>query len=283
MSSCESMLKLCYTDDMSFTTWITANKNQQGFAGLWRWNRNLAILHALQAVLILILANGKTFAVTLNYVALDPLASHGGQPALVPASQHWLDVNLAYLVAAFFLMSALAHLLMATVYRSTYETDLRRGMNRIRWIEYAMSASTMMVAIGLLVGVVDFASLLMLFGLTAVMNLLGLAMEVYSQGTHKPSWLAYIIGCVAGAIPWLVIVIYLLAGGVYGSTAPAFVYWIFVSIFLFFSCFAVNMFLQYRQRGHWANYLYGERVYMILSLVAKTALAWQIFSGTLRP
>ncbi|MCX6806068.1 MAG: hypothetical protein NTY56_01330, partial [Patescibacteria group bacterium] len=47
--------------------------------------------------------------------------------------------------------------------------------------------------------------------------------------------------------------------------------------------FALNMFLQYKKIGPWKNYLYGERVYIILSFVAKTALAWQVFTGTLRP
>jgi hypothetical protein len=41
--------------------------------------------------------------------------------------------------------------------------------------------------------------------------------------------------------------------------------------------------LQYRQVGKWSNYLRGEWAYIILSLVAKSALAWQIFSGTLIP
>jgi len=50
-----------------------------------------------------------------------------------------------------------------------------------------------------------------------------------------------------------------------------------------FGGFAVNMYLQYKKKGRWADYLYGERLYMILSLVAKTALAWQIFAGSLRP
>ena len=35
------------------------------------------------------------------------------------------------------------------------------------------------------------------------------------------------------------------------------------------------------QIGKWSDYFYGERVYMILSLVAKSLLAWQVFGGTL--
>ena len=41
------------------------------------------------------------------------------------------------------------------------------------------------------------------------------------------------------------------------------------------------MWLQYRQKGKWADYVFGERVYMGLSLVAKSLLAWQVFAGTL--
>ena len=40
---------------------------------------------------------------------------------------------------------------------------------------------------------------------------------------------------------------------------------------------------QYRRVGRWRDYLYGERVYMLLSLVAKSLLAWQVFAGTLQP
>jgi hypothetical protein len=142
----------------------------------------------------------------------------------------------------------------------------------------------MMVAIGLLSGVYDASTLLMLLALTAIMNVLGLVMELTNQGKKRPSWLAYWVGAAAGIVPWLVVAIYLIGANAYGGGhIPTFVYWIYGSIFVSFSCFAANMWLQYRKRGKWANYLYGERVYMILSLVAKTALAWQVFAGTLRP
>jgi hypothetical protein len=58
---------------------------------------------------------------------------------------------------------------------------------------------------------------------------------------------------------------------------------IFGSIFVFFNVFAINMILQYKKVGRWRDYLFGERVYIILSLVAKSLLAWQVFFGTLRP
>ena len=56
-----------------------------------------------------------------------------------------------------------------------------------------------------------------------------------------------------------------------------FVYGIIASLFVFFNCFAINMILQYKKVGPWRDYLYGEKVYIILSLTAKALLAWQVF------
>jgi hypothetical protein len=59
------------------------------------------------------------------------------------------------------------------------------------------------------------------------------------------------------------------------------VYGIVISIFLFFNSFGLVQWLQYKRVGNWSNYLRGERTYITLSLVAKSALAWQIFGSTL--
>jgi hypothetical protein len=68
-----------------------------------------------------------------------------------------------------------------------------------------------------------------------------------------------------------------------GSSAnpPAFVYGIFFSLFVFFNVFALNMWLRYKRIGPWRNYVFGESVYIALSLTAKSALAWQVFFPTL--
>jgi hypothetical protein len=260
-----------------------SKKSKISFDSLNKWNLVLAALHFVQGVAVLILSTNSSLPVTTNYLALDSLASKAGKPVLVAASRNMFDINIAYLVAAFFFISAAAHLIIATVYRPTYEKDLKKGINKARWIEYSLSASVMMVAIAMLSGVYDLSSLLMIFALIAVMNLMGLMMEVHNQTTKQTNWLSFIIGCKAGIIPWLVVVIYVLGATTYGSGVPGFVYWIYGSMFLLFSCFAVNMYLQYKKIGKWADYLYGERVYMILSLVAKSVLAWQVFFGALRP
>jgi hypothetical protein len=189
-------------------------------------------------------------------------------------------------VAVFLLLSAVAHFYLATIGYDRYVGNLKLGMNPIRFYEYALSSSVMIVLIGMLVGFWDIGGLILIFGINATMNLFGLLMEKLNQSTIKTDWSSFIYGCFAGILPWVVIVLYFVGSvnsGDGDAKPPDFVYFIIPTLFVFFNIFAVNMVLQYKKVGRWKDYLFGERVYIILSLTAKTVLAWIIFAGTLAP
>lgn len=65
------------------------------------------------------------------------------------------------------------------------------------------------------------------------------------------------------------------------GSVPGFVIAIFVTLLILFNSFAVNMWLQYRRIGRWRDPLFAEKAYLVLSLVAKSALAWQVYAGAL--
>lgn len=246
---------------------------------LHTFNAVMAALHAGQAVAIALLAKSFLLPVTVGYLNYDYATK-----SLVPATATLFHLSLAWLIVAFLIISSLAHLIIVTVYNKTYNENLAKGINKARWFEYAISASIMMVAISMLVGIYDLGTLIAIFALTTVMNLMGLMTEVHNQSTKTTSWLGFNIGVVAGIVPWIAIAIFFWSANHYGAgQIPTFVYWIYGSIFVCFNCFAVNMILQYKKMGPWRDYLYGERAYVILSLVAKSLLAWQVFAGTLRP
>jgi hypothetical protein len=254
---------------------------EEKLKSLNKFNLVMAVLHFIQACAVWFLSSPDkgVVPVTITFLKFDPIAVK-----LLPATRELFEVNLAWFVIVFFLLSAFAHLFIATIYKKNYESDLKLGINKVRWIEYALSASVMMIAISFLSGIYDLSSLVMIFVLDAIMNLLGLAMEKINQGRKNVDWFTYILGCIAGIVPWIVFAIYVYGAREYGGgNIPEFVYWIYVSIFIFFNSFAVNMILQYKKVGLWQDYLYGEKVYIILSLVAKSLLAWQVFAGTLRP
>ncbi|MFZ2125667.1 MAG: heliorhodopsin HeR [Candidatus Saccharimonadales bacterium] len=242
------------------------------------FNLWMGFFHLVQGIFILILSRSFELPISGSYLKFDAITQ-----SLLPTTKVMFNLSLPLLIAIFFFMSSAAHFIIATVYNKNYNADLKTGLNKLRWVEYSLSASIMMVAISLLVGIYDFSSLIMIFTLTAVMNLMGLVMEIHNQTTKNTNWLSFWIGSLSGLIPWIVIAFYMWLGADNGSSAPSFVYWIFVSIFVFFNCFAINMVLQYKKVGAWKDYIYGERAYIILSLVAKTLLAWQVFAGTLRP
>ncbi len=235
----------------------------------------MGTLHVVQALAMLAIASAFSLPVTSSFLQLDAATDK-----LVPVPDELARLRIGPLVAGFLLISALAHAALASPWlHGWYERNLARAMNPARWVEYSLSASLMIVVIAMLVGIYDIASLILIFALNATMILFGWLMELHNQTTERTNWTAYWFGCFAGAVPWVAIAVYLAGGG----RAPAFVYGIFVSLFVFFNVFAVNMLLQYRRVGRWRDYLYGERVYMLLSLFAKSALAWQVFAGTLQP
>lgn len=258
---------------------VRSQPSEATFSGLRRFNAVMGVLHLLQGVLMIALSNATTYPIYTNFLTFDVAARK-----LIPDPTLAYELRYGPAVAVFLLISAVAHFSLATFGYRWYVHHLKLGMNPARFYEYALSSSLMIVLIGMLVGIWDLGTMILMFGINAMMNLFGHLMELHNQTTKKTDWTSFIYGCIAGAIPWLVIVLYL-AGSASSSGAepPTFVYAIIASIFVFFNCFAVNMVLQYKKVGHWRDYLFGERVYIILSLVAKTLLAWQIFAGTLAP
>jgi hypothetical protein len=240
----------------------------------------MAVLHFTQAIVMF--AISKDFRIPLTTTFLD---FNLQARTVLPVTSEVLQLNLGHFISIFLFLSAFFHFLFIIpgIYE-WYVTNLKKKINYLRWIEYAFSSSVMIVAIAILCGMFDLPSLILIFSLNAMMNLFGLMMELHNQTTKKTNWSAFIFGTIAGIVPWIVISMYFFGAVSSVSTnIPSFVYAILVSIFLFFNCFAINMVLQYKQVGPWKNYLFGEKAYIVLSLVAKSALAWQIFSGTLRP
>jgi hypothetical protein len=180
-------------------------------------------------------------------------------------------------VALFLLLAAIDHLLMATPrIRQWYEANLRIGRNLARWMEYSLSASVMLILIATLTGIWNIAALIGLFAANSAMILFGWLQETDHQpgGDMTPFW----FGTVIGLLPWVAIGYHLFRA----DGTPGFVIGIFVSLFVLFSSFGLNQWLQYRQVGRWRDYLFGESAYIWLSLIAKSLLAWQIFANVLR-
>lgn len=257
--------------------------SQQQLKSLDRFNAFMGFLHLAQGsgMLFLGLSVDKFAAFKLpvlsNFLTFDRSLMR-----LVSVPGKVADLPLVVLVSCFLFMSALAHFIIVTAGNKAYKRDLERGINRFRWYEYAASSSLMIVLISMLFGVYDIGALIPIFLLNASMNLFGLLMEELNQGRKRVSWSPFVFGSLAGIGPWIVVLMYAF-GNADPAKVPWFAYAIVGSYFLFFNLFPINMVLQYGKMGRWADYLFGERVYVVLSLVAKSALAWLVFAGVMQP
>jgi len=273
--------------DRSATPGISGAIPATNSRSLRRWNRGLTFAHGLQ--FLAMIAISSTVAVFAPVVpTIRPIIEGGKFTGVEPSSVTLFSIPLAYVIASFFLMSAMAHASAGWLLRGRYEAFLFRGINPLRWIEYAFSSTVMIVAIAYLSYITDFPALVAIAGCNVAMILFGWSMEAANEGRETVDWKHYIFGCIAGIIPWIAIFSILWAysaqdGLPAGAGIPGFVYVIIASLFVAFNIFAITMVLQYRKVGRWSDYLYGEKTYMILSLVAKSLLAWQVWSGTLRP
>jgi hypothetical protein len=240
---------------------------------LRRWNIGLTVLHAAQAVLILVLASDFAIAVTT--------APPQGPPGTrLPVAETLVDVRIGLAVALFLALAAIDHLITATVGRSTYEADLQRGINRFRWVEYSLSATVMVLLIASYSGITEITALFAIAGANVAMILFGWLQERFNPPdrtatTMLPFW----FGTLAGVAPWVAIWFNIVTA----DEVPGFVYGIVIAETVLFFSFGLNQWLQYRRVGKWSSYLFGEKTYLVLSLVAKSLLAWQIYGGSLSP
>lgn len=248
------------------------------FRKLRRFNAVMGVIHLAQGILMLALSSSFSLPIKSSFLQYDPITQ-----AIAPMTNTIVNVPIGPAVAMFLFVSAIAHFSVSTFRYKWYVKKLKSHINPARWYEYALSSSLMLVVIAMLAGLFDISALILLFALNAMMNLFGLMMELHNQTTQKTDWTSFIYGSLAGGVAWIAVLIYFFGAFASSSSAiPFFLIGIIGSLLFFWSTFPVNMVLQYRKVGKWKDYLYGERAYVILSLVAKSLLAWQVWAGTLR-
>jgi hypothetical protein len=243
------------------------------------FNLKMGIVHLVQGMFLL--GNALTLPLFRDY---QPSIYILGRFFIQDAGAYFefekvlFDLPVAILAASFILFSALFHFLISIPFKKQYLANIEKGINPLRWYEYAFSSSIMIVLLSILFGITSIEGLLAVFGINAVMNLLGLLMEKMNPPNRiKTDWTAHFVGWIAGFIPWIIILFYLLNFDL--SLLPWFVLPGLSFYFLVFNLFAFNQILQYARVGKWKDYVYGEKSYVWLSLIGKSTLAWLVFLG----
>jgi hypothetical protein len=268
---------------------------------LVKFNQSMGLVHLAQGLLMLVFAffiypglsaeegvvRSFTIPVIANYLDIIP-----GEGLVLINTDTLFELPFLPLTASFLLLSAFFHFLISVPFKKKYAEDLKKGINQFRWYEYALSSSLMIVLISSLFGVRDIAVFALIALSNAAMNFFGLDMELLNSGSSKEgkkvNWLPFIFGTIVGLAPWVAIGAYIVFNPALYDTItqndpPGFVWAILITYFIAFNTFPVNMVLQYLGVGKFKDYLYGERGYIVLSLVAKTILTWLVLFGAFQP
>lgn len=249
------------------------------FGKLHLLNKWMSIAYLVQLAAIIILASGEMFSVTASFLGVDSLASDSNKSTVyAPASQHLFDLSLAQVLALSLGISAAFHAIVANLLRPVYEAMLAEKENPYRWMENAFSFSLLPVAIGLVVGVRDIASMLMIFVLGFAAHILGWQFEHHLAGKREQdARRVFALMAVAALTAWLVVGGYALASVLFGNGLPAYAA----------AAFAAGLggvlgtgwvLQQYKKAsGKWGDYLRVEQASIILNYTVKSLVTWLLF------
>lgn len=254
-----------------------------------RWHILLSAVFAVQAVAILLFGATHNVPIMAAYLIKDTLQSQlMHQTVLAPAVHQLFMLNIAYVLAALLFVMAVFHVLLATVLRANYEAALKQRSMRMRWIVYGVALALMMAVTALAAGVYNLDTLLALLAFGLLAGVAGLVGEVLgAQPTKRDGQLRSAVcaaAIVAAVLPLLMIVLFAVATGLYGnSTVQVLAYGMLATVYAWTAAVVGNMYLVRKKIGTWATYGYGERWYLILTVVFQSLLAWEVFVAVLRP
>lgn len=196
-------------------------------------------------------------------------------------------IDLGWLIISFHILSFLFQSFATftdykgPVFGYRYSIMIDNNRNPLRFIEYSISASIMLISIALINGVTDINLIISIAVLTASCQLCGLAVEYIDD--KKIKWLLHLIGWLQfiwayGIIAYAFFKSIDASNESGGITPPSFVYVIVFILFILYSSFG---FVQLTELIINVNPYTKEKSYVLLSLTAKLLLGWMIFSNVL--
>lgn len=225
-----------------------------------------------------------------NVIPTTSFSQGTSGPVGFPSQQLYLDrqFNPVWFIFIFVLLAALDHGIIwyLTIYHQKMVEKFlfERKNNPIRWIEYSISASLMLITICILCGVSDIFLWVLLGSSNCIGMLMGQILEMLSSPRYKnimeKSLIKYVFSLASAMVfvPWVVPMYYFFHGlATTDANVPSFVYIALLGIFVCFSSFGVNSFCYHILEKY--DFHTTEYIYVILSFVAKTILAIDVYGG----
>ena len=232
--------------------------------------------------LVLLMQEGDT-SITFNveeYNGIRDGLTHGQVPLTVVVS----------MLIAFTLITGLVHIFAYARAGPSYRTDVRMGNNWRRWIEYAATATIMIIVIALCSGTGSIDTLILLAASTICCMFCGLMSESTARSNTYVSMLATGVGWILMIGAFSVIlrrfgsIFQQASETVDGDGIPWYVWGIIISMTILYMVFGLIHLVHMRRQWADANvpeafHLRIEKLYTIASMVSKVLLVVFLASG----
>lgn len=252
---------------------------------LRKYNMVLFAIHIVIAIVLLIYFQKiKNPNKPVNYVNLD-LFEHA---FTLNSSGTFFDVfskkvasvkegGITALIITFFVITAAFHLLYAVNPGNVYLEAVKSGNNFLRWIEYSISATIMVVIIALLSGVKDVGNYVLL--VVASIGIMSTG-QWFETATGRSKWIPILVGFILLAGVFMTIFANfrerLKEAKDAGFKVPSWLYLVVIVLFAFYASFGFVPIAQMIFKGSYRKY---EYTYLTLSLAAKASLGLLVAVG----
>jgi hypothetical protein len=258
---------------------------------LTMWNAAMALFHTALATITLVLGNRDLsiplYKTVLTFKNATELNVTDGW-SVVPEYRETFGFPMTIFVATFFIISAVFHLLNATLLRDYYLRELAQCRTPTRWAEYFLSAPVMIAILAVTLGERDRSTLLALVVLVAITMPFGYWVEWMGVPRSADEWthplstrlLPWVLGHVPQTTAWFLLLVLFYDGSAGAADRiPPFVYIIvWVEAVLFFSFGAASFWSQW---GPPRLFYRGEQLFQILSLLSKGLLGGLLLANVL--
>lgn len=245
------------------------------------WNWIFAVVYIAAAAAIVIYGKTITRSITTGYVTVDPLVSDSN--VLLPAVRVLFNINIAYLVAAVLGLAALKHVLVASVLRKRYESDLRSNTNRSRWLGHGIGDGLAVAGVALISGLSDIATLAAVGAFVFISTVAVLSANRHIGDGHKTGRMVYVSGLIMMLAPWAMIGFTLWSSYRFGTKTPTnYMLMLAGGTFVAYMAYMLIENMRRKSKKYVEDYTNVEWSYMLIGFALKAIFAGVIFNYLLK-
>lgn len=253
-----------------------ASKQMVTIEKLKKFNLFAAAVNAVFAVLSAWLLSNKSADFYLPYSTKDELASLEST-VLGPVYEIIASVELRYILAVIFGLSAVFSLLMATSLRVKYEEGVKSKTSGLRWIFLGIVSALSLEFVSLIGGVSDIVTLKMIAGLVLATTLLGWISENQNKAGAK-HFAPFYLSLFTGAMAWLPLAVGLIGTTLYGMQSFGWhVYALAAVLLAGFISLAMTQYSYIKNGANNDQYLQVEGKYVSTDFMIRVAFFIVIF------